>query len=318
MKNILIKNIKEPPESFKFKISQTDLKFILNELKENFYLFRSLKSAFNSDYKLINKKRQIILLRNFKQVYLNQKIIETDFNSLNTSDWLIESKAFPFTKAFIQKFFKSNQFEELGKCLFALIPPKSGIEWHIDPFPIFSAFTRFHIPIISPKNSGFLENEKTSFEMKPLNIYAYDTKFMHKAYNKSNSDRVHLIVDCLVKRNAFSNKPHYLLEIYYIKKATLGKNLVLKNELFEKAFKKYGTGLIFILQAGNSKEITLHFLWNSLFSRNLFYNIFNVHSFLKKFQFEKKETLIYWKKTYPYYYNILQNNGKTLITRSDY
>ena len=303
------------------KLSINTFNKALTELNNNFYLFKSVKQGFNN-YKIHNKNRKIILIRNLKKKYTDQKILQTNYYHSDTSEWLLEANQFPETKKIIEEFGKKNNFKELGKVMFALLPRNEEVNWHTDPFPIYSAFTRFHIPFITTKDASSLISENKTIQMKKQHIYPYNTQPMHKACNKSNKDRVHLIFDFLIKhKEELINQPKYIIEVFSIKiKKPLKSSFILNNPIFRDTVKLYETGLIFFLIYNNPTQSQIHILWNSAFTRKMFYDNFNINSFLKiHFNLIQNETrFIKWKDTYKYYDKIISNEGFAIIDRKDY
>lgn len=85
------------------------------------------------------------------------------------------------------------------------LPPTVTIPEHIDERHYHSACVRYHIPMISAGGSimesrFFKEPERTKFIFEEGRLYSFNNRIPHVAENKTDSVRVHLIVDQCVER----------------------------------------------------------------------------------------------------------------------
>jgi hypothetical protein len=76
---------------------------------------------------------------------------------------------------------------------YSIIEPNSIVERHIDPENLTSRCVRIHIPLLIPKGDIFLECE--GIEINWSDLFAFDNKLPHSAYNYSNYRRLIYIID---------------------------------------------------------------------------------------------------------------------------
>ena len=100
---------------------------------------------------------------------------------------------------------------------FLEVKPGKKVFWHFDNGETIDNFdysknARFHMPIYTNKNVLFkISHEKLEWEEGK--IYYGDFSFPHTIHNKSNENRVHLIIDLQINDELISNFPKKFLDL---------------------------------------------------------------------------------------------------------
>lgn len=84
---------------------------------------------------------------------------------------------------------------KLGRIMIVKLLPNGIINAHIDPGQYFQEHYRFHVPFITDHNVLFYGEDNVSAHMPEGFLSQLANRRMHSAENKSNVDRIHLIVD---------------------------------------------------------------------------------------------------------------------------
>ena len=68
---------------------------------------------------------------------------------------------------------------------------------HSDPLhTISNTLTRIHVPVVTSAAVSFLEND-SAIPLCPGEAWVIDVRFPHQVENRSDHDRVHLVIDLL-------------------------------------------------------------------------------------------------------------------------
>lgn len=84
---------------------------------------------------------------------------------------------------------------KLGRIMIVKLLPNGIINAHIDPGQYFQEHYRFHVPFITDPNVLFYGEDNVPAHMPEGFLSQLANRRMHSAENKSNVDRIHLIVD---------------------------------------------------------------------------------------------------------------------------
>jgi hypothetical protein len=84
---------------------------------------------------------------------------------------------------------------KLGRIMLVKLLPSGIIGKHIDPGQYFQEHYRFHVPLITNPNVLFYGEDNIPIHMPEGFLSQLANRRWHSAENKSNVDRIHLIVD---------------------------------------------------------------------------------------------------------------------------
>ena len=198
---------------------------------------------------------------------------------------------------------------EIGKVMYAKIPPGGTINFHTDSFPLYSGFIRAHIPIISEANGSDFYTEYGDFKMYQGGLFFYDTKPMHTTKNNSRAFRTHLIIDLLVE-----NRTDYFEDPYfYYEKVKTNDHIrsKLSSDEFQEIQSKLGT-LVFVLCHDKKSDETF-FLWNSKGSKEYYLEQFKLYDELDVITSGE----VHWKESYSMVRSEIEGKNP-IILRKDY
>ncbi len=308
-------------------VGENDQKKIREEVVLGQKFFAPIKAGFGQ-YASQTKEREIISLRNLREAHESRKYPDI-FPAKNeeVADWNELIGYFPFTREFVSKLLIFFAARYLGKVMFAKMPPGCMMNWHIDPYPIYSGFSRLHIPLFSEQGASDFYTEQGNFSMQIGSTYLYDTALVHTAKNNSNKDRIHLIVDVLLPRENFFNQVSYFWEEIYLEfdqevnqGSAIEKFGLDYSAEFLSAQKKYGTLLVFMsISSLFSRKIKLAFLWCSLVGRDKFFEQCNLHRHFKvaSRKFSSTSGICHWEESYAFVKDRCLDS-KVIVCRRDY
>lgn len=90
---------------------------------------------------------------------------------------------------------------ELARALFARLPPGAQVYRHIDRGDYYACRDRFHL-VIESRGGSPMVCGRERVVMQEGELWRFDNKRPHEASNPSDSPRVHLIFDLLMKERA--------------------------------------------------------------------------------------------------------------------
>ena len=103
---------------------------------------------------------------------------------------------YPKVDRLVDWVFNNVKGTKLGRIMLVKLLPGGAIGEHIDPGPYFQAHYRFHVPFITHADMVFLGPGKLNPTHMPAGFLSQlANRQLHSAENKSNVDRIHLIVD---------------------------------------------------------------------------------------------------------------------------
>lgn len=110
---------------------------------------------------------------------------------------------YPNVNCLVDWIFNNVEGTKLGRIMLVKLLPGGVINAHIDPGQYFQEHYRFHVPFITDSNVLFYGEDNIPAHMPKGFLSQLANRRTHSAENKSNIDRIHLIVDI------DSNKPIY-------------------------------------------------------------------------------------------------------------
>lgn len=103
------------------------------------------------------------------------------------------SRHFPFTMAFLQNFALEQQ-GELGRAKIVSLPPGHRVYPHVDRGDYYTLRNRYHLALQTGPGCWLKAGEE-QVEMQLGELWQFDNKAVHEAYNGSRGDRIHFIFD---------------------------------------------------------------------------------------------------------------------------
>ncbi len=103
------------------------------------------------------------------------------------------SQRFPSAVAFITSTAKERGTTP-GRAKLVRLRPGCKVYPHIDRGAYYEKHDRFHL-VIKSEDGSYLRTEEEEIRMKEGELWWFDNKRIHEAYNDSAGDRIHLIFD---------------------------------------------------------------------------------------------------------------------------
>lgn len=160
---------------------------------------------------------------------LDPKLLEQDYQKIREDDWEEIASIFQITKTMFGLNLLVPDFEKivpgekmvlkssnvLQRCTYLqsvieqfssceilrarlnLIKPSGGIPPHTDPYWYETGQVRLHIPIVTNPDFVFIIDGE-SFHFPVGGCWYVNTFLEHSVENNGTTDRVHLVIDCLV------------------------------------------------------------------------------------------------------------------------
>ncbi len=173
-----------------FKLCQTEVNIepILDELKRNHETWR------------LNTQRQqnIAVQRHTESIFLRSghqtdKSVRTE-NEQKVKD-APAAPLFPRTISWLNQ--TATLLDgELSRVLFAKLQPRTQVYRHIDHGEYYARRDRYHLVLQSSGGSQLIAGDE-EVHMKERELWWFDNKKPHEAFNHSDDHRIHLIFDIL-------------------------------------------------------------------------------------------------------------------------
>jgi len=128
-----------------------------------------------------------------------KELMDSDNNELHKNNY----KYFKKTYEYLEKF-ADDLDSQLSTVIIATLSPKKRVHPHIDSGNYYKKRDRYHIPIKTNGSINICGGETQ--EYKTGELWWFDNKKVHEAYNDSDEDRIHIIFDILPKKRNFMKK----------------------------------------------------------------------------------------------------------------
>jgi outer membrane protein assembly factor BamB/orotate phosphoribosyltransferase len=148
---------------------------------------------------LLNTSRQdnIRVQRDTNTIFLSAPVLRQDLNVNENQEtcFTAVSKLFPRAVAFM-KSFAEERGAELSRATIVRLKPKSKVDRHIDMGSYYLIRDRFHLVLFSSAGSVLMSGGE-QVRMREAELWWFDNKQHHEAYNESDEWRIHYIFDLL-------------------------------------------------------------------------------------------------------------------------
>ena len=165
-----------------------DTRSILDELA-------SASGAWDVD---TSRQRNVRCQRHTRNIFLRAPVKplppgEKNSNNVHESRLTRQAQYFPQTLALCREVAKQRG-GDLGRAMLVALLPKRKVAPHVDLGAYYRIRDRFHLVLASLRGSPVTAGDETAV-MSPGELWAFDNKKRHWAWNPSDELRVHLIFD---------------------------------------------------------------------------------------------------------------------------
>jgi hypothetical protein len=115
--------------------------------------------------------------------------LENSQNIVETENW----RHFPHTTSLLTRF-ANDERGELARAMLVRLKPQGRVLPHIDHGAYYACRDRYHLVIHSPGGSEMKAGDETVL-FQAGELWCFNNKTVHAAFNKSNDWRIHLIFD---------------------------------------------------------------------------------------------------------------------------
>ena len=105
------------------------------------------------------------------------------------------SRQFVIARGFLESF-AAEQDAELGRAKIVRLMPGRRVYPHIDRGQYYKVRDRYHLVLRSAAGS-YLKSGDEEVRMREGELWWFDNKAMHEAYNDGDAERIHMIFDLL-------------------------------------------------------------------------------------------------------------------------
>lgn len=137
----------------------------------------------------VQQEALAIALRGVKKSVIGQR----DRRDVHETRATTLSRRFPYTMAFLQSFALERQ-GEVSRAKIVSLPPGHRVYPHIDRGDYYARRDRYHL-VLKTGPGCWLRAGEEQVEMQLGELWRFDNKAVHEAYNGSSGDRIHFIFD---------------------------------------------------------------------------------------------------------------------------
>lgn len=119
---------------------------------------------------------------------------------VHESRWTSASKRYPLTCLFLRDF-ATDQDALLGRAKIVRLPAGRRVYPHVDRGEYYAMRDRFHLVLRSARGS-WLKAGDEEIRMQEGELWWFDNKQLHEAFNDGDEDRIHVIFDLLPRARA--------------------------------------------------------------------------------------------------------------------
>ena len=169
---------------------QVDIQPLLAEIAANEPLW--LKDTSRQDKVKVQRETHTIYLRSAVKPFPPGV---TSGNDVHESRRTQQAQHFPAIMRWLETF-AQNYESKLGRANIVRLTPRGRVYRHIDKGEYYRIRDRYHLVLHSPAGSVLGAGDEW-VRMRPGEVWWFDNKAPHEAYNEANDWRIHLIFDML-------------------------------------------------------------------------------------------------------------------------
>jgi Aspartyl/Asparaginyl beta-hydroxylase len=143
------------------------------------------------------RQRDVKVQRNTQNIALRSGIVPPDTH-INDAQDVVDTplaSSFPETLAFLHAF-AAERRASLARVMFVRLAPGARVYRHRDDGQYYLIRDRYHLIVESPAGSPFITVRERNL-MREGELWWFDNKLEHEAFNPGKDWRVHLIFDLL-------------------------------------------------------------------------------------------------------------------------
>lgn len=143
------------------------------------------------------RQREVKVQRNTQNIGLRTAVVPPDTH-INDAQEVVDTPlapSFPETLAFLHAF-AAERGASLSRAMYVRLAPGSRVYRHRDDGEYYLIRDRFHLIVESPAGSLLLTGRERNL-MREGELWWFDNKLEHEAFNPGTDWRVHLIFDLL-------------------------------------------------------------------------------------------------------------------------
>lgn len=126
---------------------------------------------------------------------------ESARRDVQESRWTNTSASFPHARRFLKRF-AGQMGAELGRAKLVLLPAGRRVYPHVDRGEYYKVRNRYHL-VLSSRDGSWLRAGDEEITMREGELWWFDNKALHEAWNQGDRDRIHLIFDMKPVGNIF-------------------------------------------------------------------------------------------------------------------
>ncbi|MBK7951021.1 MAG: aspartyl/asparaginyl beta-hydroxylase domain-containing protein [Deltaproteobacteria bacterium] len=127
------------------------------------------------------------------------KMVDVERRDVQESRYTSLSRSFPAAREFIEAF-AAEVGGRLGRAKIVNLPPGGRVHPHVDRGQYYASRDRYHLVVDSAGCGMSAEDEQVV--MRPGELWWFDNKAEHAAWNDTSEARIHLIFDVKPRRSA--------------------------------------------------------------------------------------------------------------------
>lgn len=137
----------------------------------------------------VQREARAIAIRGLRK----SAIAERERRDVHESRYTSTARLFPVTTAFLESF-ALEYGGELARAKLVCLPTGHRVYPHIDRGEYYALRDRFHL-ILQGQVGSWLKAGDEQLEMRTGELWRFDNKAVHEAYNGGTGDRIHFIFD---------------------------------------------------------------------------------------------------------------------------
>lgn len=137
----------------------------------------------------VQQEARAISLRGVRKSAINGR----ERRDVHETRYTTMSSRFPYTLAFLQSF-ALERGGEMSRAKIVSLPPGHRVYPHIDRGEYYAQRDRYHL-VLKTGPGCWLKAGEEQVEMRLGELWRFDNKAVHEAYNGSDGDRIHFIFD---------------------------------------------------------------------------------------------------------------------------
>lgn len=119
---------------------------------------------------------------------------------VHESRWTTSSQNFPVARQFLIDFAEERD-SLLSRAKIVSLPAGKRVYPHIDRGEYYRVRDRYHL-VLRSTNGSWLKTGDEEVRMREGELWRFDNKQVHEAYNDGDEDRIHMIFDLLPREAA--------------------------------------------------------------------------------------------------------------------